>query len=242
MLFRDGKKELLESLYYTHQLEKELQRDGARGVSLSDKIKSYQTLQEGDFDEGYEFRAYKRSLLDGRYNALRWVAHERNQMMHQKGYLIPKYAKFKLTIKDGIKYLKNNKLGGGWEGVVLALLKALPYIVAIAIVGYLLMQLSLFKDLTWSDMTLWKIAGAIFAVVIALGLAVRAGEILAGLSEIGIEVFDFFVRFVTKNRVFVLVMIAVFLFWNYEFTMLETLKEHLWQIAQEFVKELRSIG
>lgn len=242
MLFRDGKKELLESLCYTHKLEKELQRDGARGVSLSDKIKSYQTLQEEDFNEGYEFRAYKRSLLDGRYNALRWVAHERNQMMHQKGYLIPKYAKFKLTIKDGIKYLKNNKLGGGWEGVVLALLKALPYIVAIAVVGYLFMQLSLFKDFTWNDMTLWKIAGAIFAVVIALGFAVRAGEILAGLSEIGIEVFDFFVRFVTKNRVFVLVMIAGFLFWNYEFTMLETLKEHLWQIAQEFVKELRSIG
>lgn len=242
MFFRDGKKELLESLYYTHKLEKELQRDGARGTSLSDKIKSYQTLQEEDFDEGYEFRAYKRSLLDGRYNALRWVAHERNQMMHQKGYLIPMYAKFKLTIKDGIKYLKNNKLSGGWEGAVLLLLKALPYIAAIVVVGYILMGLSLFKNLTWSDITFWKIAGVVFVVVIAFGLAVRAGEVLAGLSEIGIELFDFFVRFVTKNRVFVLVMIAGFLFWHYEFTMLETLQEHLWQIAKEFTKVIRSFG
>ena len=242
MLFRDRKKELLESLRYTHELEKELQRDGAKGMSLSDKLKSYQSLQEEEFDDGYEFRSYKRSLLDGRYNALRWVAHERNQMMHQKGYLIPEYTKFKLTIKDGIKYLKNNKQSGGWEGTVLVLFKALPYVVTIAIVGYLLMQFSLFKNLTWSDMTLWKIAGVAFAVVIALGIALRAGEILAVVSETGIELYDFFVRFVTKNRVFVLVMITGFLFWHYEFSMLETLKEHLWQIAKEFTKELQSFG
>lgn len=233
MLFRDEKKELVESLRYTHELEKALHRDGAQGVSLSDKIKWYQKLDESDFDEGYEFRAYKRSLLDGRYNPLRWVAHERNQMMHQKGYLIPMYPKFKLTLREGIKYLNNGHAGGSWESWLLVLVKVLPYLVAFGVAGYILSKLDLFQKFSWSELSPWKVVGMGVGAIVALGLVLRVGEVLGGLGELGADLFDSLQRFVTKNKLFVSVMIAGYLFWHYDFATLQMLKEHLLEILQE---------
>ena len=238
MLFRDERKELVESLRYTHELEKALHRDGARGVSLSDKIKWYQKFDESDFDEGYKFRAYKRSLLDGRYNPLRWVAHERNQMMHRKQYLIPMYLKFKLTIREGIKYLSNGHTGGSWESWLLMLVNVLPYLFAFGVTGYILFILALFPKFSWSEFSLWKVVGMGVGMIIALGLVLRVGEVLGALGELGVNILDSLQRFVTKNKLLVGVMITGYLFWHYDFTTLQTLKEHLLEIFEEIAKIL----
>lgn len=123
MLSRNRLKELIIALDLTKQLEDELIKDGAQGNSLSDKIKSYQQYDEDEFikmhkdeldnveDEEelkYQFRVYKRSLLDGRYNDLRWVAHERNQMMHFADYEIKDFSKFQSVTKDAISYFQNS--------------------------------------------------------------------------------------------------------------------------------------
>ena len=98
MLFRNEVRELEEVLSLTKELEKALKRDGASGFSLSDKIKSYEDKSGYDMDDdddAYQYRQYKRTLLGGYYNQLRWVAHERNQIMHQPNYFIAEFIKFK---------------------------------------------------------------------------------------------------------------------------------------------------
>jgi len=128
MLFRNRLKELVIALDLTKQLENELIKDGATGNSFSDKIKSYQKYDKEEFiklykrnfnDEfsksntkeelSYKFREYKRSLLDGRYNDLRWVAHERNQIMHCPNYTIGDFSKFQSVSKDAIEYFQKIK-------------------------------------------------------------------------------------------------------------------------------------
>ncbi len=111
MIFRDELKELMTSLYLTQELEKELRKSGAKGFSLSDKVKSFEVYSEEDFededDNGYSYRQYKRNLLDGHYRPMRWIAHERNQMMHQDNYYIFEFTKFKHQAVDAIDYLNN---------------------------------------------------------------------------------------------------------------------------------------
>lgn len=107
MLFRNDLKELMISLMLTKYLEVELEKQGALGNSLSDKIKSYEILTEKDFTDAYNFREYKRKLLNGYYNDLRWASHERNQIMHKDNYYISNFTKFKRVLSKPVKYFEN---------------------------------------------------------------------------------------------------------------------------------------
>jgi hypothetical protein len=109
---RNELKELMITLHLTKDLEDTLEQRQVKGASLSDKIKSFETLTQKDFedeeDEGYSYRQYKRNLIGGYYNDLRWVAHERNQMMHKDGYTIAKFSHFQRTILYALEYLNPN--------------------------------------------------------------------------------------------------------------------------------------
>jgi len=118
MFFKNKLKDLIIALELTKELEDALIEDGAKGKSLSDKIKSYQKYDEAAYLKAfknksdnerelqYHFREYKRSLLGGLYNDLRWVAHERNQLMHNADYIITDFKKFQAVSKEGIAFLK----------------------------------------------------------------------------------------------------------------------------------------
>ncbi len=149
-------KMVAQALELTQKLEKALEYDGATGMSLSDKIKSYQKYEEEEFckrylqgyeeldeEEGYidgiyidyleyyyddneklqnelsyKFREYKRDLIGGLYNDLRWVAHERNQLMHIPNYTIENYPKFVNVIQRALGYFQGSKKPNKWKQMV----------------------------------------------------------------------------------------------------------------------------
>lgn len=207
MLFRDELKETMEALSLMQQLENALKADGARGNSLSDMIKSYETYDSDDFDEPYEYRAYKRSLLHGRYNPLRWVAHERNQVMHQSGYLINNFTKFKYTLKDAIKYIKKGRKNRfTFESTLLSLLSFIPYAIPFGIIIFLFGE-----RLFTSDANPLFI---IFGTLIAIGLSVRFGELLASLLELFYTIFDLIQKIATRHKLIFFGFIFSYILWN----------------------------
>lgn len=109
-VFRSQLSELRIALYLTRQIESLLDALGAEGKSLSDKVKSFDdsdgTYDEDDREERFRYREYKRSLIGGYYNDLRWIAHERNMLMHKNDYFINDFKKFKLSCHEIILYLK----------------------------------------------------------------------------------------------------------------------------------------
>jgi hypothetical protein len=56
-----------------------------------------------------EYIEYKRELIGGFYNNLRTIGHERNQLMHQAGYNIPNFSRFKKACYQVIDYLEEGK-------------------------------------------------------------------------------------------------------------------------------------
>ena len=206
MFFRDELKETMQALKLTKELEVALKKDGARGNSLSDLVKSYERRDIDDFYEDYEYRAYKRELLGGRYNPLRWVAHERNQLMHQSGYLIENFLKFKYTIKDAIKYLRKKKKGGlSVESFLLKLINATPYIIAFAI------PLFLFKDKILAGGN--PVIYIIFAII-GLGLIIRLGELFANLLELFFTIYNFLQNMASNHKIAFYTLLLSILLWR----------------------------
>lgn len=218
MLFRDELKETMETLYLTKQLEDALKQNGACGTSLSDKIKYYQKKEEYDFDESWEFRAYKRGLLDGRYNPLRWVAHERNQVMHQNNYLISEYAKFKYTIKDAIKYFQSNmKDTLTFESFVLVFFKVFPYLF---VFGYVLWA---FKDKIFTHDVNWLVFG--IAVIFGFGILMQLGEIFSNILKIIYQLFNILQNLLTQQKILIVLLVLSYVFWGKDFSYVEVLTE-----------------
>lgn len=206
MFFRDELKETMQALKLTKELEEALKKDGARGNSLSDLVKSYERKSIDDFYEDYEYRAYKRELLGGRYNPLRWVAHERNQLMHQSGYLIENFLKFKYTIQDAIKYLRKKKKNGlSVESFLLKLINATPYIIAFAI------PLFLFKDKILDGGN--PIVYIIFTII-GLGLIIRLGELFANLLELFFTIYNFLQNMASNYKIAFYTLLLSILLWR----------------------------
>ena len=220
MFFRDELKETMETLYLTKQLEDVLKQNGARGTSLSDKIKSYQKKEEYDFDESWEFRAYKRGLLDGRYNPLRWVAHERNQVMHQKNYLISEYAKFKYTIKDSIKYFQSRMRNTvTLESFILGFFKFFPYLFVFGWVAFVFKDRILTHDINW----------VVFAIVAVFGFGIlmQVGEIVSNILKIAYQLFNTLQTLFTQQKLLVVLLVLSYIFWGKDISYVEVLLERL---------------
>lgn len=220
MFFRDELKETMVALKLTQELEIALKQEGARGNSLSDMIKSYEHYNQGDFNEPHEYRAYKRSLLHGRYNPLRWIAHERNQVMHQSRYLISNYTKFKYTIKDAIKYIKNGRTAKmTYESTVLRIFKVLPYIVPVLFLLYAFRD----KFFATDANPLLILVGS----VIALGVAIRFGELLASILELLYDTYDFLQNIATNHKILFFGLVLSYLLWGKEISSFAPLLQHI---------------
>lgn len=149
------KKSLAEALYLFNTIENLLRRDGAKGESFSDLVKSYDHYQshpdfkacrgfieqlgnnfyysreDGEYyikDDAQvelhepELEYYRRcrekikkyyqdrdKLMDGFYNNLRTIGHERNQLLHIHGYTIKNFSRFKKACFQVIRYLETKK-------------------------------------------------------------------------------------------------------------------------------------
>ncbi len=220
MLFRDELKETMEALRLTQELENALKADGARGNSLSDMIKSYERYDSDDFDEAYEYRAYKRGLLHGRYNPLRWVAHERNQVMHQSGYLINNFTKFKYTLRDAIKYIKKGRKNSlTFESLLLSFFTLIPYFIPFGVVAYLFGG-----KLFMGDANPFLL---IFGTIVAIALSLRFGELLAKLFELFYTIFDFIQKIATRHKLIFFALIFSYILWNKDLQMLSEIFNQL---------------
>jgi len=69
------------------------------------ELAEYEAFKNANF----LYRAYKRALISGYYNDLRWIGHERNQVMHVHKYKISEYRKFKNVSLEIIDYFENGK-------------------------------------------------------------------------------------------------------------------------------------
>ena len=222
MFFRNELTETMNTLKLTQELENALKSNGAKGNSISDMVKSYQILDKEDFDEDYEFRAYKRELLDGRYNGLRWIAHERNQIMHQNKYLISNYTMFKYKIKDAIKYIKSGCSDiFTYESFILGLFKAVPYLVPIIFIIFAFKDKLVFEKIN----ILTIIIGFVF-----LGLAIRFGELISVITNIFYDIYNFIQKIATNNKILFYTLILSYLLWDKDSSYLYLLMEK----TQEF--------
>ena len=226
MIFRNELKELMTSLYLTKEIENELKKSGAKGNSLSDKIKSFQTLNEEDFEEyddnGYSFRQYKKTLMDGHYNPLRWVAHERNQLMHQSNYYIFEFAKFKRSATSALKYVENGMqnsftLRGFIVDSVEFLFYLLPFL--LPLIGAIYFYRDKFSMIKFDDP--WTYLFAILALVVFVKVVelsyVLFGALVAVLTLLK-QIMFWFQIFLTKNRAVLLLLLVSFYFWDMSLT------------------------
>jgi len=72
---------------------------------IDDELEKYERSKQ----EWKEYIEYKRQLIGGFYNNLRTIGHERNQLMHQSGYQIKNFARFKKSCYQVIDYLEKGK-------------------------------------------------------------------------------------------------------------------------------------
>lgn len=250
MLFRNELKELTVSLYLTRELEMELDKRSIVGASLSDKIKSFDRYEmpnksayirnnnndDDDFnyedhndyaiDNGYLYRVYKRCLLGGRYNNLRWVAHERNQLMHQDNYFILEYWKFKRTLKSGLAYFRNG-MTSKFNPVMLVTTKERFYsiipLVAAIFVSYEtpLRLLNLYNEMMFFhpsllvDLFLYFLRFLFYVIIFQIFLDVL--DVLDALVNIFlrfIKITDIARIFLTKNKILLIWFSLVFFLWD----------------------------
>jgi len=237
MLFRNEMTELMSSLYLTHSLEVELDRDGARGNSLSDKVKSYEAkakkqfdrrdlydeyLDEEDFEDyesykSYAYRAHKRELLGGRYNSLRWVAHERNQLMHQSAYLVSEFTKFKYTLKSAIEYLKGSTFA--FNSYVVTLFKMIPYLIILGFWAYFIAKMDIEK---------WWLIAIIGAVT--FGIALQVGEILENIMKMFYSLYGAVQVLATRYTILFSALLFSYLFWGQDISYIEVLIHRLKEV------------
>lgn len=210
MFFRDELKETMETLKLTRELELSLKKNFAHGNSLSDMIKSYEYINKNEFEEEYEFRAYKRSLLDGRYNPLRWVAHERNQVMHKSDYLIGNYLKFKYTIKDASEYFNSGRIKKiTKEYLLLSFFKYIPYFAPLlALILFNGDKISLEKfNFSFSGILIGTIV-----TIFVLAFFIRIGEILSVILDIFYNIYNTLQFIATKKKFIFLLLILSYFF------------------------------
>lgn len=207
MLFRNKHKELMTTLFLTKELEDSLDKYGARGVSLSDKIKSFDKYANKDFyddtDEdsvAYAYREYKRNLIGGYYNSLRWVAHERNQIMHQDNYYITNYFKFKFILIDSIDLLNNGGVNTfSLRRFVFSSIKSLfdylPFIIVLGIIIYM------FRDSVFDIEA--DLKASIFYIVMALVLIVYFTQLLSDILGILTSIMNFLFLLIFKLQILI---------------------------------------
>ena len=213
MLFRNEFHELLIVLKLTKNLEETLKKDNAEGVSLSDKIKSYDKMAKtnSSMENTYEYRKYKRELLGGYYNTLRWIAHERNQMMHQKNYFIFDFLKFTLSIKNAEYYIKNKKKK--LLVVLFDILVLLFFLSVCAVIAY-----NVFKyydiDLKFDLGSIIMSAMAGFIAFIGIAIFLQALNILNEIRKIFLSVYYRINVFFTNNKFIIFVFLLGVVFYD----------------------------
>jgi hypothetical protein len=226
MIFRNELKELMTSLYLTKEIENELKKAGAQGNSLSDKVKSFQTQSEEEFEEyednGYSFRQYKKALLGGHYNQLRWVAHERNQLMHQSSYYIFEFAKFKRSASSALSYIKN-----GMQNVfnikefvvdtVEFIFYLLPFLVPFIAAIYTYRDK--FSIIKFDEPLTYLYAVLIFVVFVkVVELSYALFDLFVGILTLLKKLMFWLQIFLTRNRGLLLVALLAFYFWDMNLT------------------------
>jgi len=252
MFSRNALKELTIALELTKKLEDALIKDGAKGNSLSDKIKSYQEYDEAEYIEEfkdvylldgeecdeettrnleYEFRNYKRSLLGGLYNDLRWVAHERNQLMHHVDYQINDFGKFQSTIKKAIFYFKHQKVPLSFVEILLSLIVGFVFLLMLywlwhfveyPVSHYFSNLMIDLKNADWFGVLI-----KLFFAFVVLGLIIQ----LIRTSIILITIVWHIVIFI----IIVIVLLLAFVFRYWWFTLLLFLSYLLWDKDMNFM-------
>jgi len=253
MFFRNQFKELIVALDLTKSLEDALIKDGATGSSLSDKIKSYQEYDEEEYieafgEEGddidelsYAFREYKRSLLGGLYNDLRWVAHERNQVMHFPNYLIEDFAAFKRVSQDAIAYFGGQGYKKRFLAQISYFLKILLIIAIVATVVYF--EWSFFgkylqniptevmQDIHSKD---WiGLAMRAFLSFVIIALAFQLIALAVEILNLLLQLFSLLVLFMLRYWYIIIVAVLSALLWNKDPSYLHELYMHclkIWEV------------
>ncbi len=233
MIFRNEYKELMNALYLTKTLEDELDKNNAKGISLSDKVKSFETKTEENFwdeydnynDVSYQYRKYKRNLLGGNYNNLRWVAHERNQLMHQNGYFISNYKRFKHTLKNSIDYFKNGQTNSfNLRNFLITVGSSITFLIPFGVLTLI------FKDKLSDN-------GSIIFIIFGIAIALQLGKLFSDLFKSLIEIISSVITGfgvvqieLTKNKKFIFLALLIIFLWNKDLNDLMVLLEHLEQL------------
>jgi len=245
VFFKNHFKELIIALDLTKQLEDALIQDGAQGHSLSDKIKWYQEYDEDGFinafgengddinELSYQFRAYKRSLMGGMYNDLRWIAHERNQIMHFPDYTITEFSKFKSVTKRAIAYLQAKAPKRDLLALFVTVLKIVTVGAVIAFVLYFewsffrhyidTFQESIVKDFhakKWTDLAI-RTAASFLLLGLALRLVMMVVDLLGSLSLLSYHM----IKSVFRYWYWILFFFLIYLLWDKDVSYITTLYE-----------------
>ena len=226
MFFRNELKELMITLKLTKELENQLIKDDVKGISLSDKIKSYEKYclddfrDDNDYDKYQGYRNYKKKLLNGNYNNLRWIAHERNQLMHQTNYLIPEFLKFKSVLTKSIKDFKNAK----YSNVILekVFLSTLMFRVILFLMTVVFISYTYYDKYVSNE--------SIFTVVISNFLffmgTLSIGILSIIITNIIFFSYGFIQRYTSKNKLELFFILLSIIFWNIDYeTFLRTIKD-----------------
>jgi len=226
MIFRNELKELMTSLYLTKEIENELKNAGVSGNSMSDKIKSFQTLSEEDFededDNGYSFRQYKKALIGGHYNQLRWVAHERNQLMHQSSYYIFEFAKFKRSASSALGYIKNGmKDLFSFKQFIVNTIEFIFYLLPflVLLIGAIYIYRDKFSIIKFDDPFTYVYAVLIIIVFVkVVELSYVVFDLFVGILTLLKKLMFWLQIFLTRNRGVLFVSLLAFYFWGMSLT------------------------
>lgn len=250
MFFRNEIKELITALNLTKELEEALIQDGAIGNSLSDKIKFYQEYDEDEYIETYgdeeydedelmyEFREYKRSLLGGLYNDLRWVAHERNQLMHFDDYIISDFDKFQSVTRKAIALLKGEVYKKSFfEYLTGALTIVSSFIIIIAVVyfewGFLGNILHSYPEQIMKDFNTGNWVGLIISGVLSFFILSIALSVIVWALKVFHKIFAIIYHLCSiafhNIHIFLLILLIIVL-WNQDIGSIYHIDEKILQL------------
>jgi len=223
MILRNSFTELVKVLYYTKNLEEALANIHPEATSLSDKIKAFQEFDESDFEEDYEFRQYKRSLLGGHYNNLRWIAHERNQIMHKKGYILSEYLRFQLAVFGALYYFRKASI---WMALYWLFFSFLPLLLWLGLMYYFFPFDDFISNIKDGNYAMPIISS--LASLFALGIVIRFTEFMQNI----LIFFDKLRTFTMKYNIFLFFGALIYLLWDISLEDIRKIYNYIDNIAQ----------
>lgn len=91
--------------YYSKYNDTYYIKDEYEGITEDDELEKYRNCRE----KVKHYYAHRETLMDGFYNNLRIIGHERNQLLHKHNYTIPNFRRFKKACFQVIDYLESGK-------------------------------------------------------------------------------------------------------------------------------------